>query len=131
MVDPAPVMQLLDQAHVENGLGPSHVMTVSIALEPGSAGSPPHRHSGPVFGYLVEGELVFELEGEPERVIRAGEAFWEPGGDVIHYQAANNLPDARTTFIAVMVCTPGKDMLTYVSAEELVERAHLRHPRPA
>ncbi|WP_315898765.1 cupin domain-containing protein [Streptomyces sp. T12] len=101
------------------------------ALEPGSAGSPPHRHSGPVFGHLVEGELVFALEGEPERVIRAGEAFWKPGGDVIHYQAATHLSDARTTFIAVMVCTPGKEMLTYVGADELAERAHLRHPRPA
>ncbi|MFC9117571.1 cupin domain-containing protein [Streptomyces sp. NPDC057092] len=131
MVDPQPSMQLLDQAPVEYGLGPCEVMTVRITLEPGSAGSPPHRHSGPVFGYLVEGELVFELEGEPERVIRAGEAFWEPGGDVIHYQAANHLSDARTTFIAVMVCAPGKEMLTYVGADELAERAHLRHPRPA
>lgn len=30
--------------------------------------------------------MLFELEGEPERVIKAGETFWEPGGDVIHYQ---------------------------------------------
>lgn len=28
--------------------------------------------------------MTFELEGERERVIRAGEAFWEPGGDVIY-----------------------------------------------
>jgi hypothetical protein len=45
---------------------------------------------GPCFGYVLEGEVVFELEGEPTRVIRAGEAFWEPGGDVIHYQDGNN-----------------------------------------
>ncbi|MGD0246648.1 MAG: cupin domain-containing protein [Streptosporangiaceae bacterium] len=52
---------------------------MTIELPPGSPGTPPHRHSGPVFGYLLEGEMIFELEGEPERVIRAGEAFWEPG----------------------------------------------------
>ena len=73
---------------------------------------------------------MFELEGEPERVIRAGEAFWEPGGDLVHYRAANNLTDARTRFLAVMVCVPGKEMLTYATEEELAERAHLRHPRP-
>lgn len=28
--------------------------------------------------------MLFELEGEPERVVRAGESFREPGGDVIH-----------------------------------------------
>lgn len=81
----------------------AEVMTATIELEPGDPGTPPHRHSGPVFGYLIEGEMVFELEGEPPRVIRAGEAFWEPGGDVIHYQAANNLTDAWTRFVVVMV----------------------------
>lgn len=129
MTGSSPDIRLLDQAHLDQGFGPSHVMTVNIVLEPGSAGSPPHRHSGPVFGYLVEGELIYELEGEPERVIRAGEAFWEPGGDVIHYQAANNLTDAPTSFIAVMICAPGQEMLTYVSTDELAERAHLRSPR--
>lgn len=116
-------IRTLDQAHLDHGFGPSHVMTVTIELEPGSAGSPPHGHSGPVFGYLVE--------GEPERVIRAREAFWEPGGDVIHYQAANNLTDARKVFVAVMVYAPDQEMLTYVRKEELAERAHLRHPCPA
>ena len=69
----------------------AEVMTAIVELPPGDPGTPPHRHSGPVFGYLLEGEMTFELEGEPERVVRAGEAFWEPGGDVIHYQAANHL----------------------------------------
>lgn len=131
MAESAPNIRLLDQAYLDQGFGPSLVITVTLELEPGSAGSPPHRYSGPVFDYLVEGELIFELEGEPERVIRAGEAFWEPGGDVIRYQAANNLTDARAVFVAVMVCAPDQEMLTYVSAEELAKRAHLRHPRPA
>uniref|UniRef100_UPI0035B0CCCC cupin domain-containing protein n=1 Tax=Streptomyces olivochromogenes TaxID=1963 RepID=UPI0035B0CCCC len=47
--------------------------------DPGDPGTPPHRHSGPAFGYVLEGEMLFGLEGEPERVIKAGEAFWEPG----------------------------------------------------
>ena len=104
----------------------SHVMTAIIELPPGDPGTPPHRHSGPVFGYLLEGELLFELEGEPERVITAGEAFWEPGGDVIHYRAANNLADRPTKFVVVMVCAPGREMLTLVSAEELAQRKDRR-----
>jgi quercetin dioxygenase-like cupin family protein len=106
------------------------VMTVLIELPPGDPGTPPHRHSGPVFGYMAEGEMIFELEGEPERVVHAGEAFWEPGGDVIHYQAANNLPDRPSTFVVVMMCVPGQPMLTLVAAEELRDRADRRHPRP-
>ena len=43
-----------------------HAMTVVIEFPPGSAGAPPHRHpSGPAFGYVLEGEMLFELEGEP------------------------------------------------------------------
>jgi quercetin dioxygenase-like cupin family protein len=104
----------------------AEAMTVLINLPPGDPGSPPHRHSGPVFGYMLEGEMIFELEGEPERVIRAGEAFWEPGGDVIHYQAANHLTDRWSRFVVVMLCAPGQEMLVYVDDEELEQRRDLR-----
>ncbi|WP_433432457.1 cupin domain-containing protein [Nonomuraea sp. CA-141351] len=107
------------------------VEVATVEVPPGGAGAPPHRHSGPVFGYVAEGEMLFELEGESERVIGTGEAFWEPGGDVIHYQAANNRTDIRCQFVVVMICAPGAPMLTFVDEEELRARAHLRAPRPA
>jgi quercetin dioxygenase-like cupin family protein len=108
----------------------AEAMTVLIELPPGDPGARPHRHSGPVFGYMLEGEMTFELEDEPERVIRAGEAFWEPGGDVIHYQAANNLTDRWSRFVVVMLCVPGQPMLVYVDDEELSQRSGRRAPRP-
>ncbi|WP_405911768.1 cupin domain-containing protein [Streptomyces sp. NBC_00963] len=109
----------------------AEAMTATLELSPGDAGTPPHRHSGPVFGYVLEGELLFELEGEPARVIRAGEAFSEPGGDVIHYQAANNLSDATTCFVVVMIHAPGEPMLTLVTDDELAARRQLRAPKEA
>jgi quercetin dioxygenase-like cupin family protein len=127
----AAAVRMLDSVELTALPQPTEVMTTCIELSPGSPGTPPHRHSGPVFGYLLEGELVFELEGEPERIIRAGEAFWEPGGDVIHYQAANNLTDRWTRFIAVMIGVPGEPMLTLVDEAELEARRHLRSPRVA
>jgi quercetin dioxygenase-like cupin family protein len=132
--DLASSLTMLDEFHAvaaaPGTASPPHVMTVEIVLPPGSPGTAPHRHSGPVFGYMVEGAMVFELEGEAPRVIRAGEAFHEPGGDVIHYQAANHLADARSRFVAVMLCEPGQPMLTLVDPDELAARAHLRHPGP-
>jgi quercetin dioxygenase-like cupin family protein len=104
---------------------PAHVMTVRVDLPPGDAGAPPHRHSGPVFGYVLEGELRFELEGEPVRVLKEGETFWEPGGEVIHYQAGNERTDGWTRFLAVMVCVPGAPMLTYVDEDELRAKGRL------
>lgn len=127
----APVPQtMLGSVEVAALPQPAEIMTVRIDLAPGDPGTPPHRHSGPVFGYLLEGELVFELEGEPERVIRAGESFWEPGGVLIHYQAANNLSGAWTRFVVVMIGVPGQPMLTLVDEAELRARQHLRAPRP-
>lgn len=108
---------------------PVEVMMALVELPPGDPGTPPHRHSGPVFGYMLVGEMVFELEGEPERVIRAGEAFWEPGGDVIHYQAANNLPHAWSRFVVVMMGVPGEPMLTLVEDAELARRRDQRVSR--
>jgi quercetin dioxygenase-like cupin family protein len=107
----------------------AHAMTVVINYPPGSAGAPPHRHpSGPAFGYMLEGEMAFELEGEAPRVIHAGEAFWEPGGDVIHYSDGNNRDDMPCRFTVTMLCVPGKPMLELVSEDELNQRAHLRVP---
>jgi len=124
------VLTVLQEARTPIPDRAAGAMTVLVELPPADPGTPPHRHSGPVFGYMVEGEMIFELEGEPERVIRAGEAFWEPGGDVIHYQAANNLPDAWSRFVVVMMCLPGEPMLTLVGEDELAQRRRARVRRP-
>jgi quercetin dioxygenase-like cupin family protein len=107
----------------------AHVMTVVVQYPPGDPGAPPHRHAGPAFGYVLDGEMVFEIEGEPARVVRAGEAFWEPGGDVIHYQDGNHRTDVPVRFAVTMFCDPDQPMLTLVEDDELARRAHLRHGR--
>jgi hypothetical protein len=77
---------------------------------------------------MLDGEMVFELEGEPPRVIRVGEAFWEPGGDVIHYSDGNNRDDIHSRFVVTMICVPGQPMLTLVDENELAARKHRRVP---
>ncbi|GAA3672912.1 cupin domain-containing protein [Nonomuraea antimicrobica] len=109
----------------------AHAMTVLIEYPPGDPGTPPHRHSGPAFGLVLEGEMLLEVEGEPERVVRAGEAFWEPGGDVIHYQDGNHRDDVPLRFTVTMLCAPGTPMLTLVEEEELARRRDRRAPRPS
>jgi quercetin dioxygenase-like cupin family protein len=109
----------------------AEVMTAIVAWPPGSPGAPPHRHpGGPAFGYVLEGEMLFELEGEAPRVVSAGEAFWEPGGDVIHYSDANNRNDVSLRFVVTMMCKPGQPMLVLVDEDELEQRRDRRIPRP-
>jgi quercetin dioxygenase-like cupin family protein len=124
-------LTVLQTAHPVTFPEGAEVMTVQIQFPPGDPGTPPHRHPGPAFGYVVEGEMRFELEGQPERVIRAGEAFWEPGGDLIHYQDGNNRTDSELRFVVTMMCAPGKPMLVLVDDEELAQRKDRRAPRPA
>jgi quercetin dioxygenase-like cupin family protein len=108
----------------------AEVMTVIIEWPAGSPGAPPHRHpGGPAFGYVLEGEMLFELEGEAPRVVTAGEAFWEPGGDVIHYSDANNRDDGPLRFVVNMLCVPGQPMLVYVEPDELERLEDRRVPR--
>jgi quercetin dioxygenase-like cupin family protein len=124
--DAITVVQEVEPPFVPAG---AHAMTIVVEYPPGDPGIPPHRHSGPAFGYVLQGEMVFELEGEPARVVRAGEAFWEPGGDVIHYQDGNNRDDVRVRFTVTMLCEPGKPMLTFVDEEELIRRKDRRAAR--
>lgn len=132
-LSPAPIEAKIDV--VSSTLAPSipasEMMTILVTSPAGCPGTPPHRHSGPAFGYVLEGEVRFELEGEPVRVVKAGETFWEPGGDLIHYQDGNNLDDAETKFLVMMFGVPGQPMLTLVSDEELEERRSRRYSAPA
>jgi quercetin dioxygenase-like cupin family protein len=52
---------------------------VELVLEPGQ-GSKPHRHNGPVFGYVLEGEYEWAVDDQPARVLKAGDTFYEPTG---------------------------------------------------
>jgi quercetin dioxygenase-like cupin family protein len=106
----------------------AYAMTQLIELPPADESAPPHRHSGPVFCYMLEGRMLFELEGEAPREIKAGEAFWEPGREVVHWQAANLEPEVWSKFLAVCICAPGVDMITLLEPDEIVARDHLRHP---
>ncbi len=102
-------------------------MTILITHPPGAPGYPPHRlPGGPGFGYMIAGEMLFELEGEAPRVLRAGDAFWGPGGDVVHYQDANNRTDIPCSFVLTMLCLPGQPLREWVTEEELEARKGLR-----
>ena len=56
---------------------PAEVMIATIELPPGDPGTPPHRHSGPVFGYMLEGEMTFELRRRHDLDPRRADA--DPG----------------------------------------------------
>jgi quercetin dioxygenase-like cupin family protein len=131
-IGPSPTNSFDVLLHQDPTIAPgSGAMVATVTVPPGDAGSGPHRHSGPVFGFVLEGEILFELEGQEPYPIKAGEAFWEPGFDVVHYQAANLRDDIASRFVVFMLCAPDVPMMTYLDADELAAREHLRHPASA
>jgi quercetin dioxygenase-like cupin family protein len=79
----------------------ARVTTVEVAYEPGQA-SPPHRHPGPIFGYVLEGELELALGDEAARTLKAGETFYEPTG-ILHRVSRNPSTKTRTRVLAVLL----------------------------
>jgi quercetin dioxygenase-like cupin family protein len=82
----------------------SHLKTtlVEVNYGPGEA-SPPHSHPCAVVGYVVEGTLRTQVEGEPERVYEAGGSFYEPPNGV-HAVSANASATKPAKLVAYFVC---------------------------
>jgi len=63
-----------------------------INFEPGQE-TGRHLHPCPVFGYIVHGTAIVQIEGQPEQRLSAGEAFYEPAGVVMRFDnASSELP---------------------------------------
>jgi len=77
----------------------ARVTTVEVAYEPGEA-SVPHRHAGPIFGYVLEGEYELGLEADSPKRLKAGETFYEPAG-ILHRVSRNPSTKNRTRLLAV------------------------------
>ncbi|WP_425614169.1 cupin domain-containing protein [Anatilimnocola sp. NA78] len=74
---------------------------VEVTLEPGQAGLP-HRHPGPGFGYVLEGEYELGIDDQPTKVLKQGETFYEPTG-CLHRVSKNPAAKGKTRVIAVVL----------------------------
>ena len=82
-MDQAPVTRVTLADHaIEQELLVGHVEVRRISLGPDVMPGA-HWHNGPVFGVIEAGSVHFQVGAEPERVLRAGDTFFEPGGRTI------------------------------------------------
>lgn len=73
---------------------------VEVTIEPGQSGLP-HRHPGPGFGYVLEGEYELGIDDQPTRILKAGETFYEPTGCL--HRVTKNPGKVKTRVIAVVL----------------------------
>ena len=77
------------------------VTVVEVTLKPGQAGEP-HRHPGPVIGYVLEGEYELGIDDQPTKVLKAGETFYEATG-CLHRVSKNPAAKGNTRVLAVVL----------------------------
>jgi quercetin dioxygenase-like cupin family protein len=78
------------------------VSAVEVVYEPSGA-SPVHSHPCPVVGYVVQGAVRMKVKGQPERIVHAGESFYEAANG-IHEVSANASDLEPAKFVAYFVC---------------------------
>ena len=65
-----------------------------------------HIHNGPVFGSIETGSVVYQIDGEPESVLAAGDTFYEPRGTRV---ARFDPLEAGVTFLAYFLLDAGQE----------------------
>jgi quercetin dioxygenase-like cupin family protein len=86
------------------------VVLVELTPQPGSrSAGPGHRHPGPVLGYVVEGQLRFAINHEPEKVVPAGGTFFEPSG-AVHTTNGSARSDGPTRAVVFMLVPNGSPL---------------------
>lgn len=97
--------EILTDQTLPKPLPTTHVEIRRIRMPAGRAAGR-HIHNGPVFGNIVEGEVLFQVEGEEEIVLRPGDVFYEPAAvPITHFDAR----DEDVTFLAYFPLTAGQE----------------------
>jgi quercetin dioxygenase-like cupin family protein len=86
------------------------LVAVEVSYPPGGI-SAPHHHSAFVYAYVVSGQIASQVEGQRERIYRAGESWYEtPGAHHLIGRNASNSEPAK--LLAVFVADTGDNALT-------------------
>jgi quercetin dioxygenase-like cupin family protein len=84
------------------------VITAVGEFQPGATPGR-HTHPGEEVSYVLDGSVVLEVAGKPDRTVRAGEAFIIPAG-VVHNATNKGTTPAR--IVANYIVEKGKPLAT-------------------
>jgi quercetin dioxygenase-like cupin family protein len=74
---------------------------LEVTLAPGAVEAA-HRHPGPAFEYILEGEYEWAIDDNKPKIFKAGDTFYEPTG-CLHGVGRNPSKKNKTRFIAVVL----------------------------
>ena len=88
------------------------VTVLELAFPPGMT-SPKHSHPGFILGYVLEGEYRFQVEGEPEKVLSAGDVFYEAAGS-IHLPSSSASTTQPARILVLAFTEKGKELTKFL-----------------
>jgi quercetin dioxygenase-like cupin family protein len=95
----------LMDAHLAQVVPTQRVEARRIRIAPGFAAGA-HVHNGPVVGNIVEGSVFFQIDGEPETVLKPGDVFYEPADQrILRFDAGED----GVTFLGYFLLGPGQE----------------------
>lgn len=90
------------------------VIQVRVDFDPGYV-SPRHTHFGEEVIYVLEGTLVYEVEGAPPTTYKAGDVLLIPAG-AIH--SVKNIGSGNGAELATYIVEKGKPLITLVKEQQ-------------
>src|SRR3954449_3821097 len=85
---------------------------IEVSYPPG-AQDVVHRHEAHAFVYVVEGQIIMQLKGQPAITLKAGQTFYEGPTDV-HVVGRNASATEPARFVVVLLKAKGAPILTPV-----------------
>jgi quercetin dioxygenase-like cupin family protein len=85
---------------------PAYEAVMAVAEIPAGAMAGKHRHNGIELGYVLQGSIELEHEGEATRTLKAGEGFKNSAG--VHN--ARNVGKGPVKILAIYIVEKGKPL---------------------
>ena len=85
---------------------------IEVSYPPG-AQDVVHRHDAHAFVYVLEGQIIMQLKGQPAVTLKAGQTFYEGPTDV-HLVGRNASNTEPAKFVVVLLKGKGAPILTPV-----------------
>ena len=107
---PQPVRTIFER-HDQSGV-PGKEIVIGSAMVPADTAIGYHTHPGDEAGYVLKGTLILKTRGQPDRMLKAGDSFFNPRG-AVHSLVAAPAGDGGTA-VSAWIVDKGQPLATPV-----------------
>lgn len=97
-------------------------LMITVDIAPGEA-VPTHRHNADVFAYVLEGDIVTQVQGQIPMTLHQGEAFYEGPSD-IHLPSRNLSKTKPAKLLVFFVKEKGAPSTVIIRPDDASRNAH-------